>query len=352
MNYVGYENICRALFYKKIAITKFGSKNIFNKDVLKINWMLTYRCNYNCSYCYGHDNDTGFFHRKQDILKATEKILDLNRSQFEFGLNGGEPTIAPGYLELLKLIATSTKSCSVVTITNLSRKESFFEKIAEMPNASSLRFHCSYHFEDGDFSRFLNNVKILADAGCYVKIIILAHPLFYYAVKSFTKAAESLSAQIKADCQRCDVVLLPIKEKDCNGFYTLLDQRYTNEYRSWLDEKTGFTKNIDGSEKKFLLMEVSDNNTKSIKSELVYLNQSILEKYSFYKFKGMKCMAGYNSIAIDPKGDLSPAVCFRGKKKFGNIFDSEPEFFPDGLICPYEYCTCSADYVLPKYKIS
>jgi hypothetical protein len=70
------------------------------------------------------------------------------------------------------------------------------------------------------------------------------------------------------------------------------------------------------------------------------------------KFKGMVCNAGVNMISIDEKGNVSGAVCFRGKESNYNINilnDDDAFLKVSGPVeCPFDRCGCLADLEIPK----
>lgn len=112
-------------------------------QVVKIEWNLGKRCNFNCSYCdeFTHDNKSP--HMSFEVAKRTiDKIVSkLPNKRFKMNLTGGEPTNNP---EIEKIIDYMyEKGCMIGLTTNGSRKYEFYEKL--LPKLDSLIF--SYHME-------------------------------------------------------------------------------------------------------------------------------------------------------------------------------------------------------------
>lgn len=125
---------------KTIAVEHCSDKQ---SQVVKIEWNLGKRCNFNCSYCdeFTHDNKSK--HISFEVAKKTiDKIVDkLPGKRFKINLTGGEPTNNP---EIEKIIDyMHDKGCMIGLTTNGSRKYEFYEKI--LPKLDSLIF--SYHME-------------------------------------------------------------------------------------------------------------------------------------------------------------------------------------------------------------
>ncbi len=98
-------------FYWRTSSLK---NNIISKtqDVRSVNWHITQRCNYSCRFCFSKNLD-------QEIknLETAQEILQYLRSMGMEKINfvGGEPTLHPLFLEIIKLAKATGFVVSVVS---------------------------------------------------------------------------------------------------------------------------------------------------------------------------------------------------------------------------------------------
>jgi hypothetical protein len=147
---------------KYINIKKSDLQNIDNKfvyfkgntDILRFEWFLSSKCNYECSYCPEN------FHNKLPHKNSYEKILiginNLNNLNIKYNISfwGGEPTLFPNYIDICKIIVE--KGNSVFTVTNGSRSSTFFKKLIHY---SSLNI--SLHQEFLNTENMIKNLKTI-----------------------------------------------------------------------------------------------------------------------------------------------------------------------------------------------
>lgn len=321
-------------------IIRCGRLNLFNSDVIKINWILTRKCNYNCSYCTVKDRNASF-PSKDMLQRIIQGISSLGKSRIHITITGGEPTIDPNYFYILSLLFQSfpnNKTVHVNTITNLGQQKKFYDKlIKEFSNyKDKIRFVASYHFEFVDTEKFIGNSKTLTEAGFKVSVLLLGHPQYMNKVHHLYETLNSLANE------RLTIKLKLVRE----NFGSTPDKRYTKEDLEWISK---FYDEESKSKPIFIDRYDADHNT--ICRD--YFNPNELIILNMHKFKGMMCNAGVNMITIDENGFLDSAVCLRGRKgnKKLNIFD-DPEAFEKiqgPIVCPFESCNCLADIPLPKY---
>ena len=304
------------------------------EDTFKINWLLTRRCNYKCTYCSVKDNINGYFHDIGSLKTAVDKLSSIRKERLKFSITGGEPTIHPNYLDFLKhIFCTFGDRVYVATVTNLSMPLSFFEKMRSLlaDYLEKIHFTTSYHYEFTHKDRFLKNVRYLVHNGISVTVQILAHPEYMDIMKEIY---DSLSI-IGSDKLAIDVKIIRNKLGSP-------DEKYTTQDLEWLK------KYYKESEIKEMVVEIL---THDQRLESLKLSANELIAHNKNSFKGFKCYAGIESICINHNGDIDPAVCFRKTKgKKPNIFrDEDPVgFFLEPLICPFDKCDCLFDLLLSK----
>ena len=96
----------------KKMLQKFCSKNNIPLNIklnqinkkFVVDWNLLRRCNFSCTYCAPdiHDYDSEFPSMEQLQQEFNDIIVPDNRA-VHFNLNGGEPTIHPDIMDILKM---------------------------------------------------------------------------------------------------------------------------------------------------------------------------------------------------------------------------------------------------------
>jgi len=312
-----------------------GAKSLFNSKKLHISWILTRRCNYDCSYCNAHDNQNGKFVSLDALRAAVDKLANIEDRQFTFGLAGGEPTIHPHYADLLEYIGKrlGEKLLRINTTTNLSLPSRYFNNLLDRLGnfRHHVQFVASYHFEFANQVKFIDNVRLLGKEGVPITVSIMAHPENMNETKHLFETLQDANSQFVR------TRILAIRE----GFGGELDKRYNEQDVRWLrqydkhdyDEGIILDALIDGSIRRLHLKSAAD-----------------LTAYGLNRFKGMYCNAGVNHLSIDEDGYLAPAVCFRKlRSKTHNIYTDTFTFHPQPVACPFERCGCISDLRMPKF---
>lgn len=138
-------------------------------------WDITYKCNYQCSYCSlgGHEEKDK---KPKTVYLSSEEWYKIWKGIYkrygscEIHATGGEPFFYPNFLEIItKLIEIHTFECS----TNFYWEVDEF--IKRIPSDRA-RIGTSFHPEFGKFSDFLNKALKLKKAGYEVWINYVAYP--------------------------------------------------------------------------------------------------------------------------------------------------------------------------------
>ncbi len=124
----------------------------------QVYWEITHRCNYDCSYCapWVH-NKTDAFRSFEEILLATERLCEgFGRGEpMNIIFSGGEPTLQPGFLDLVRLLSSLDHHVSVHS--NGSRLPAYYKQLVRYCD-----INLSLHFEFWKPERFLKVVETIA----------------------------------------------------------------------------------------------------------------------------------------------------------------------------------------------
>ncbi len=318
------------------SFQKVGNQDLLDNNILTINWVITRKCNYSCSYCRVYDN-SGKFTSLEDLKNAMDQIAELNKSKYKITLTGGEPTIHPNYLTLLKYIFEKLgKRATIITISNLGRTEKYFEKLLEEIKEfkNNIVFVASFHTEFANEDEFVNKAKLISEKGFYIKVQIMAHPEKMEQIRYLDKKFKEIKNK------NLKYQLMVIRE----NYGSVPDKRYNSEDLEWL--KVYYS---NENEAKNILIETKDLDSNIAQN---YYSAPEINAKGLNNYKGMLCYAGVNSFSINKDGKIDRAVCFRGKNKDArNIYTEKNALqgLDEPIICPFERCGCTADIKIPKF---
>lgn len=126
-------------------------------DMLRIEWNLGKRCNYNCSYCGNELHDKTSEHMPWEVFTDTvDKILAGTKKKVKISFTGGEPFVNPQFLQMLKYAEEKGVHQMSVT-TNGSPPMKIYEKA--LPYLSYVVI--SYHFEFAYHEKIINNITAI-----------------------------------------------------------------------------------------------------------------------------------------------------------------------------------------------
>lgn len=319
-------------------IVRVGQISMLDNDLFTVSWLLGRYCNYKCSYCWSHGRADIKDHRPTELcLKTIDSIKSQARKQrfnsFHFSLSGGEPTLHPGYLDILDKLAKdipNTNYTSIHMTTNLSRGHRWFDKYLERAvkfNRASIT--ASLHRE------YVKNTSVFADKLLYLQehnikitINIVMIPenfdeLYNIALSFYNKGL--------------NVTLKP--QSDSHANYVV--KGYTKDQ---LDILHNGMPQSDGHEQ-VMQVELTDKDGKAW-----FMDQAErFNAFNFNCFKGWECSSGYRSIIIrEPCGSIKRSYSCRDEP-IGNI-ETGFKLFNEPKICVSPSCVSSADSKIPKRK--
>ncbi|AOY75672.1 radical SAM protein [Clostridium formicaceticum] len=312
-----------------------------NTDKFEIYWLLGYQCNYTCSYCFYKMKEKNVFKVSDDQLRnATNNIASLHNKKIKVDLVGGEPTIFPYYQQLIWDLEKLPNVEMIQTETNLSRSLKYFEELfSQTVNIEKLTFSASYHFEFAKQDEFIEKILLFNRYNVRIGITFMAHPDKLQEVKRFIDTCSIY--ETKSVAFQLAVVL------DMG----MPDPRYKKSDLEWINSVNDiFRKNSNKSDSGVCIKYQKDGgNIHEIK---ISPRRAIAD--GFNDFRNMQCMAGMDSIRINEKGDVFPAMCFwesskddfcRGK----NIFNKDEQlYFDSPVICPFSCCLVPSDVRIKK----
>jgi len=292
---------------------------------VNVNWMITVRCNYSCSYCSSYDNSQPFgFKTLDEYIDVFTYLSDyFGNQKIKMNLLGGEPTVYKQWVDLVNWLADNNYVPNILTNLSIPPK-TYIHKL----NGKAKKFLCaSYHPEMTILEDFYENAKILEEAGYLESVALLADPNNWDQVlRTYEKLSEI-----------CTVLPLQIQD-EFTGNYALSESivDYTEEQMKFFDEA------FEGS--------TNTNVTVDTGEEILHPSIEYL-KVHHNKFKGMKCAVGRDNINIKFSGDVYPSACLFNYPRacMGNLFKKNLIKPRGAITCPFTQCPCSTDIRIEKW---
>lgn len=290
-----------------------------HQDSVHVEWNLGKRCNYDCSYCPSSIHDNHSPHTPISTLEsAVDKLCEIGKP-LRISLTGGEPLVHPDIEQLFDYMNFKGVSWLNVT-TNGTRSPSWFRINEQYIN----HIVFSLHFEH-DWQRIVTHiteVNMITEIPFFVNV--MAHHDHMDSVRQAVKTFDE--REIKYAIRR-----IRWTEGDHNVFD---DMRYNGKDLEWILEKNATTQPN-------CIIDDDPNN-------MIHSNDVI--KLKMNNFKGWQCRAGIESLMINWDGDVHRATCRVGGS-LGNIYNGTFEIPSEDITCTRDWCTCSADIPLTKFKL-
>ena len=317
-------------------IERVGQITMLENDMFTVSWLLGRYCNYNCSYCWKHGRADKIDHRPTDLcLRTIDSIKEQARGRgfnsFHFSLSGGEPTLHPGYLDILDRLADDVENTNYTSIhmtTNLSRGYVWFGrylKRARKFNRASITasYHPEYATND---EKFADKLVHLLDNGIKITVNMVMVPELFdklYKIAQYFNS-RGLNATLK-----------PQSDPHANHVV----EGYTDDQ---LDILHNGMKQKDGG-KPHMQVRLTDNEGVDW-----YMDQAErFNAFNFNVFTGWECSSGYRSIIIrEPCGSIKRSYSCRDEP-LGNIMTGF-KLHDKVTECISPTCVSSADSKIPK----
>lgn len=297
-----------------------------NEDItneIYIQWLITYTCNYNCSYCYLRNNNLlnkdynkfiPYAHFKLGINKI-KKHLDIKNIRFD--IMGGEPTLHPELFNIVNYTC-NTGFKKVVLNTNGSKLLQHLDKINDYDN---FKIALSFHPNKNSFDNYIKIIDSILNRNIDLEVhVMFAEEHFdesYNMYKYLNKCYNSIELIIG--------IILPLSYSEKNN--ALLE--------------TLIEENKQINKRKFIFK--YDKETK------IYTDKEI-RLYNLNKFEGMRCFVRY--FTIDLNGNIN-VLCDENilnsrKIYFNSTFNLIKKLLNQGVICNHQECGCTIGYNFKK----
>jgi MoaA/NifB/PqqE/SkfB family radical SAM enzyme len=300
-----------------------------SKPTINVYWILTDFCNFKCNYCpdFLHNGDfatgkTQGFPSYSEITVFMDKLKALvdNGTHLNLQFGGGEPTLHPNFLDIIKYMNAENVHLGVTT--NGSRSDEWWrEALPFLDNVT-----ISLHPEFTKIDKVNDIAKFIASSGTDFMFNLSCDPARWDKVVGLY---DKLDAEFKHS----------VTPKVLNYLdSTKENYKYTSEQTAWIKTHMGRPKSSD----RFLnsIMHFDDGSTENLLLGRVTVN-------NWNEFKDWRCKVASQSIMIDYTGTVNAGICMA--KSLGHI--TEFELDTSDIVCPFNFCPCPNDIKAEKYKV-
>lgn len=282
-------------------------------EYLEFEWLIHYRCNYRCPYCFfaGEwekiEKRNKYFPLEQWLAAWQRITLDCKRARLL--LTGGEPFIYPAFLELIKKLS---KYFSIGFDTNLSCRKEDLVELVKNSTPENISLGLSFHPLFSQFWPFLEKALFLKEHGfnnlCvqYVTYPPQLEQMEYFRNRFIEK----------------ELYFIPLP------------------FRGVYEGKTYPAAHSD-REKKIIY-----NNAKHLTNE----HQQRVDKHlNQVASESRICKAGQIYARVDADGTVYRCGQYATKSnngKIGNLFDDNFKLLAQPLPCEQEICPCEFRWIV------
>ncbi len=296
---------------------------IANPNSLRVNYIMTRSCTYECRYC--PDNLHYGQHKELNLDDLKTFLERFKHRDGGLQLTGGECTTHPQFEEIVKL--TRELGWKVLVDSNGVRTLRFYDEVKHLVDNWCITLHPSQHQLD------LEKLKLLSQHS-FLVVYVMMDPDYWVKSLDWFEQVSKLT----------DLKVTPIRVMD-NWSGANFKASYTEEQLtllSNLESKWLFTKEREESLMKTHLW-LKDTESISLFDDG---SRGILDAFSLIRSKknnffGWLCNAGKESICMFDDGSAIWANC--GYKRFDHFLDIFPEDIENPVRCKFLECTCGTD---------
>lgn len=305
-------------------------KTEFNGFECEVDWDLTMRCNYWCTYCESYNNNIPNGLKDLNTYKQGLKNLNdyLGNKKARITILGGEPMLFKNWDSLLNLIHEFNHIPRITT--NLSIPLKTLKQKCENLSVKDC-FDITWHVQFADHKDILSKILYLHDNNFIRKLSIMADNRYWDKV---VKAYEAVRHLPYSEINR-------IKDESKGS------KQIAGSIINYSDEQIDYISKTHVEEQNVFKTYVK---YKDGTQETLHSIDDFFDK-RLTNFKGMLCEVGMNRFHIFPSGDVYPSACFLNhpQARMGNIYTNKFKKINRPIKCPFNFCGCGPDMRINKY---
>lgn len=330
---------------------------------LHVSYILTFKCNYRCSYCFGYGKGKIPpaqlpFSTLEQLKNSVENIASLNRPWYDVSFSGGEPTLHPHFFDLINLLQENLKDRlnSLTIISNGSRNLSFYEKIADVAKSINVKLTISIHTDHVDMEHIIELIENLSKHLNFTLALMFnparreeVHLIYDILFELRKKYPFNINISLLRDDDHVDP---RYTQEDFNwrkenmvkfqALEHVLSSKFPPKQETGHSLRTFYDIEVDGERKTF----ERDYNDLLVRG-LCYTN-------GLLSFTGMWCVANSAVLNIFDNGlcrgmvcDADPFICNIYEK---NAFKDVRDYLIHAVQCSFQMCGCAFNDLCPKFS--
>ena len=317
-------------------IIRFGQRNMLDRPLFSVSWILGRFCNYKCSYCWPYARSDKVDHQSLEVYKQT--VNEIKRqarengfNQFHWSFSGGEPTAYKQLLELTKHLDDGALSQyqSIHMTTNLSPGLKWWKNWADATCLLQRRsLTASFHSEFANETEFCDKIYQLMYERVHVTVnqVMVPEKFFELYERLERMASQGINVTLKPQSD-------PTASKVVSG--------YTEEMINLM--QTGFPqKELNGNDL-YQIALWDEYGAKYLFDQAERFNA-----FGFNNFDGWLCNSGYQSVIIRGSEVKRSYSCY--DQPLGTL-EQGFTLFKSPTLCTTPNCVSSADSKIPKIKV-
>lgn len=301
-----------------------------------IEWKIHNVCNYDCSFC-GSENKQGDqrWMSIDDYKKHVDRIAAISQgSDFFIQITGGEPTLYPKLIELLRYIKSLGGGTGL--ISNGSRTIRWWEELKKSECLDYLVI--TYHSEQtDDYDHVIDVMNVFHNEPTDVVCLIT------HVIESVDQSIKALDSIVEKTGVVCILKAMMIGSYDIYSLYTESQLKKVKESNLVIGKLRATKKQ---PAKKYDL--AHDINVTYNNGSVEFTSTQTLMKNKSNNFFGWSCLVGNNSMRID-YDVVHRGVCEVGESR--SLADDDLNFTNDYITCTRNTCFCTTDLVATKIRV-
>lgn len=296
---------------------------LYHHEKPDVQWTPSWKCNFACKYCEVKDNTD------KPTKETMYKVLDFinlvgSKKRITVSIYGGEPTIVPGFLDLMREIKHQAQ---IFILTNLTAPNDFLRELNSIN--VKIKIAATFHYDFGaSIEKYIEKLGIICERP---DNIIEARIMIHEGNKKETKPI----------FYRVNDLMIKYKNMIAIPKLVFHDNfELTDDLVSWSAQFN------NGQ-----LYELKDDKGNSV---ALSTNEIQYRKLNFFKY--FRCYCGPQSLVIDSEGTVFYCDTYRGlnHRPILNILDGGYEEKIDDLIikpmiCDINYCPC--EFFITKERV-
>ncbi len=313
------------------SLLKLEHENPLHSETIVVNWCITTRCNYRCLYCSNDLNGGQFPGVDLDTCRRfVDRLLEhyagrLGKKVF-IELTGGEATLYPGLLELLRHIKNQGGNCGL--ISNGSLRLEKWDEVVPLLDHLCLSFH-PRQSRPSHFLELARKVHPLTST----HFNIMMYP------QLFDQALE-MATSLKSAVTDSTIQLQPLLEKLNPGMPMMQYTEVQHQVMTNFDGSTPWLRKGFSTRGGMTLIDSQGGHV------LMQPPQIVLAKIN--RWKNWTCWVGLECLVIKADGEIFRAWCRQDLVGWIHTFDWEFPTTP--TICKRDSCHCNADITTSRAR--